>query len=320
MNGKKPERIIIIGAGHVGAATAHALVTRDVGDEIGLIDILADKVLGEVLDLQHALPYLEASPKRIFVADYGDVKEADIVIVAAHSPDAVFNETADRLSLLAHNAKMARSITKQVMEAGFDGIFIVATNPVDIIARIVYEESRLPASRVIGAGTMLETARLKSILSEKLAVAPASINGFVMGEHGFSAFGAWSGVTVGGIPIKEYGLADAKTALDFETLNQKIRDAAYDVYYSKGETSIGIANILVRLAKAVLRDEHAVFPIGARLTGEYGLKNLYLGIPAVINRQGIRETVPPKLTSDELEKMQHCGELMEKHYQGVVNL
>lgn len=305
------KKIIIIGAGHVGAAVAHSLVVRGLGDEIGVLDLNEKKAYGEVLDLQHALPYTANSAQQLFVADYEDTKDADIIVFALHSEKAVYNDSTDRLSLLAENAKEAKAVAKSAHAAGFKGVYIVISNPVDIITRIVQEHSGLPVNQVLGTGTLLETSRLKSILSQKLDVNPKVVDGFAIGEHGFSAFGAWSTVTVEGKSVKE-----VYPELDFDQLDQEIRDSAYEVFFARnGVTSYGIANVAVRLVEAIVEDQHVALAVGTYVNGEYGLKGIYIGTPAVIGKNGVEKVLELPLTKKELEKLNNSYQILSNHYE-----
>jgi len=305
-------KIIIVGAGHVGTALAHSLIVRGLGDEIGIIDLREEKLYGEVLDLQHSLPHTANPEQKVFAANYQDTKDADIIVVALESQKAQFGDTADRLNLLTINKEESVKVAQQAKDAGFNGIYIVITNPVDIISRIIQEVSGLPTNQVFGTGTLLETARLKSILSGKFNVPINSVDGYVLGEHGHSAFGAWSTVTIDGQEITK-----TNPNLDWEELDQEIIQAAYEVYYSKKETSYGIANVAARLIWAVLNDEGVTLPVSAYLNGEYGLKDIYIGVLATIGKNGVQKVWQLPLLDKEQNKLEISAQVLQRHYENA---
>ncbi|MEG2505792.1 MAG: L-lactate dehydrogenase, partial [Carnobacterium sp.] len=214
--------------------------------------------------------------------------------------------------------EMIRDITKQTMAAGFDGIFLVASNPVDVLAQVVAEVSGLPKNRVIGTGTLLETSRMRQIVAEKLQINPKSIHGYVLAEHGKSSFTAWSNVTVGAIPLtrwlEKYPSPDFPS---FDEIDQEIREVGLDIFMQKGNTSYGIAASLARLTRAIFRNESVILPVSAYLTGEYGQAQLYTGSPAIIDRTGVRAVLELDLTPAEEEKFAHSAELLKENFDSV---
>ena len=236
------KKVVIVGAGAVGSTYAHNLVVDDLADEIAIINTNKSKASANSLDLLHALPYLNSAPKNIYAADYADVADADIVVLSANAPSATFGKNPDRLQLLENNVEMIRDITRKTMDAGFDGIFLVASNPVDVLAQVVAEVSGLPKHRIIGTGTLLETSRMRQIVAEKLQINPKSIHGYVLAEHGKSSFAAWSNVTVGAIPLttwlEKYPDPEVPT---YDEIEQESREVGLDICVQKGNTSYGIA-------------------------------------------------------------------------------
>ncbi|MCZ8489969.1 L-lactate dehydrogenase [Lactococcus lactis] len=312
------KKVVIVGAGAVGSTYAHNLVVDDLADEIAIINTNKSKASANSLDLLHALPYLNAAPKNIYAADYSDVSDADIVVVSANAPSATFGKNPDRLQLLENNVEMIRDITRKTMDAGFDGIFLVASNPVDVLAQVVAEVSGLPKHRVIGTGTLLETSRMRQIVAEKLQINPKSIHGYVLAEHGKSSFAAWSNVTVGAIPLttwlKKYPNPEFPT---FDEIDQEIREVGLDIFMQKGNTSYGIAASLARLTRAIFRNESVILPVSAYLTGEYGQSDLYTGSPAIIDRTGVRAVLELELSQEEQEKFKASTVLLKENFDSI---
>ena len=311
------KKVVIVGAGAVGSTYAHNLVVDDLADEIAIINTNKSKASANSLDLLHALPYLNSAPKNIYAADYADVADADIVVLSANAPSATFGENPDRLQLLENNVEMIKTITEKTMEAGFDGIFLVASNPVDVLAQVVAEVSGLPKNRVIGTGTLLETSRMRQIVAEKLQINPKSIHGYVLAEHGKSSFTAWSNVTVGAIPLTRWLEKYPQEFPTFDDIDQEIREVGLDIFMQKGNTSYGIAASLARLTRAIFRNESVILPVSAYLTGEYGQSELYTGTPAIIDRTGVRMVLELELTADEQEKFDHSASVLKENFDSI---
>ena len=284
-------KVVIIGCGNVGMSYAYALLNqRSYVNELVLIDLDIKRIEGEVMDLNHCLAYAP-SKINIYAGDYSDCSDADIIVIAAGANQKP-GET--RLDLINKNSKIFKDIIGKVMNSGFNGIFLVATNPLDIMTYLTYKYSGLPASRVIGSGTSLDTARLQYILGNKLGINPKNISAYVVGEHGDSEFIPWDNATIGLQKISEY--------LSIEEMNrieEEVRNAAYEIIDRKGATYYGIGMTLVRITNAILGDENIIFALS-----NYDPENkIYLGTPAIINRQGIKGRIYIKLTAVEEEKM-----------------
>lgn len=312
------KKVVIIGDGAVGSTYAYTLVNSDIADEIGIFDINRDKAVADSLDLLHSLTYSTVSAKKIYAATYSDCEDADLVVITANAPAATFDGEFDRLKLLKKNVAMIKEITENVMASGFDGIFLLASNPVDVMTRIVAEISGLPKHRVIGTGTLIDTSRMRSIVADYIQIDPRNIHGYVLGEHGNSSFTSWSNTTIGSLPITEwvkhnpqYGLAS------FEELDTRVRDIGFDIFKKKGATSFGIAGVLARITKAIFRDENGILPISAYLDGEYGEQNLYIGVPAVVNATGVRELVNIYLSEDEKEKFAKSAAILRENFDSI---
>ena len=301
------QKVILVGDGAVGSSYAFALVTQNIAQELGIIDIDKAKTEGDALDLSHALAF--TSPKKIYAADYSDCHDADIVVISA---GAAQKPGETRLDLVKKNMRIFKDIVGQIMDSGFDGIFLVATNPVDILTYATWKFSGLPKHRVIGSGTSLDSARFRQEIATILDVDARNVHGYILGEHGDTEFPVWSHANVAGLQIyewiKENPGVDEKALVD---VFYKVRDAAYDIIEKKGATFYGIAVALARITKAILDNENAVLPISAYLDGEYGQSDVYIGVPAIINRQGIRKVVEIPLSESESAKMAHSAETLK---------
>ena len=289
------DSIAIIGCGHVGSTSAYALMLRGVARELILLDINRDTAEAEAMDLQHAVAMTR--PVRIRVGDYRDAAQASIVIIAA----GVAGEPGEsRLNLLARNVRVVRDCMTALSAEGFAGIVLMTTNPVDVLAQVAYEESGFPAGRVIGSGTLLDSARLRAMLGEEVGVEARSVHAYIIGEHGDSEIAAWSSADVAGVPLREY--ARDGQLIDPSAVLERVRQAAPDIIRSKGFTSFAIASCVTRICEAILRDEHTVLPVSTLLSGQYGLFGVYLSLPCVVGRSGVERVIEMPL-----DAVEHAG-------------
>lgn len=292
----KKDKIIIIGSGNVGSATAFTFTLKGLGDEIGIIDIDEDRVQGDVLDLEDAS--VLCKQKKIFKASYEDCKDADIIIITAGVNQ---KEGETRIDLLNRNITILKDIINNIVLSGFDGIIIMATNPVDIMAYAAYKLSGLPKNKIIGSGTVLDTLRLRKILSDLLNVSPASVHAYMMGEHGDSEFAIWSNAYISAIPLKEWfylkGISNQKEVLDI--IEHKVRTRAYDIINLKGATYYGIALSLSKIVEAILDDKNEILTVSSLLEGEFKSHDVFTGVPAIISKDGVKEIIDLKLDDNE---------------------
>ena len=283
-------RVVIIGCGNVGMAYSYALLNQKTKvDEIVLIDNNSKKALGNALDLNHGASF---APSKINIkaGDYSDCKDAKIVVITAGANQKV-GET--RLDLVNKNSSIFKSIVTDVVKSGFKGIFIIATNPVDIMTYVTRKYSNFPSNKVIGTGTTLDTARLRYLLSKKVGINPKNIHAYIIGEHGDSEFALWSGAEAGVIPIKT--LVPRK---DLDIIEKEVRASAYKIIEYKGATCYGIGMCLVRITNSILSDE------GSVLTVSSPVEDIYMGMPSVINKDGIKGVMRINLNDEEIEKLQ----------------
>ncbi|WEK83326.1 MAG: L-lactate dehydrogenase [Mycoplasma sp.] len=306
---KKHQKVVIIGDGTVGSSYAFTLVTQNIAQEIGIIDLNKNKADGDALDLSHALAY--TSPKLIYSADYKDCKDADLVVITA---GAAQKPGETRLDLVHRNLKINKEVVTNVVQSGFKGIFLIAANPVDILTYATWKFSGFPKERVIGSGTSLDTARFRQMLSELVNVDPRNVHAYILGEHGDSEFPVWSHANIAGLQIYEWLKThhDVKKE-DFFNLFTLVRDAGYHIIAKKGATYYGIAVALARITKAILDNENAVLPLSVYLNGEFGgIKDVFIGAPAIINAQGIKQIIEIPLTNEEQEKMNASANQLKK--------
>ena len=291
------QRIAIIGAGHVGATAAFALMLRALVHEIVLIDEDAALAAAEAADLSDANAL--ARPARIWAGDYRDAASAQIAVLTA---GAATHGDESRLAVAARSAAIVTSCVEALVGAGVSGVLLVAANPVDLMSRVALRASGLAPARVLGTGTLLDSARLRQALATDLNVSATSIEGFVLGEHGDSEVAAHSTIRIGGLPLVEF--ADEGRGVDFKALANVVRDAGYRIIEGKGYTSFGIATAIVRICEAIVRDEQSVLPVSVLLNGELGIADLYLSLPCIIGAQGVERILPLDLPASELAALQ----------------
>ena len=309
-------KVVLIGTGMVGMSFAYSLVNQGgICNELVLIDLNKKRAEGEAMDLNHGLAFAKSNMK-IYCGEYPDCKDADIVVIAA---GVAQKEGETRLDLLKRNTEVFRSIITPVVKSGFDGIFVVATNPVDIMTRVTYELSRFGASKVIGTGTSLDTARLRYLLGDYFTVDPKNIHAYVIGEHGDSEFVPLSQVYLATKRVKGI-LDDEKNGYTYEAMariEEEVRTAAYKIIEAKSATYYGIGIALTRIVKAILGDENSVLTVSAKLSGEYGSKGVFIGVPSIIGRNGVKEIVELELTEDEQEKFAASVNVLNEAFEGL---
>ena len=307
-------KIVLIGTGMVGMSYAYALLNQNLCDELVLIDINKKRAEGEAMDLNHGVAF-SGGNMEIYAGEYTDCCNADLVVLTAGLPQ---KEGQNRLDLLKENRKIFETILQSVLENGFHGIFLVATNPVDIMTRIVYEISDFPPEKVISTGTALDTARLRYLLGEKFMIDPRNMHAYVMGEHGDSEFVPWSQAMMTTKPI--FDLCGETEGCHFQELlelEEEVRMAAYKIIEAKKATYYGIGMAMARITKAIFGNEYSVLTVSAHLQGEYGENGIYIGIPCVVNRMGIQRIVELPLGSEEKQRLHSSCETLENTYREI---
>ncbi len=292
-------KVVIIGCGNVGMAYAYALLNQGSRvDELVLIDVNKEKTIGEAMDLNHALPYVPLKVD-IKAGDYSDCNGARIVVIAAGANQ---KEGETRLDLLNKNSVIFKDIIGSVMESGFDGIFVVATNPLDVMTYLTWKYSKLPSYKVIGSGTTLDTARLQYMIGEKTNVNPKDVDAYVVGEHGDSEFVPWSSAVIAQQNIDNYLSQE-----EMNTIADDVKNSAYEIINRKGATYYGIGASLLKITNAILEDENTILSVS-----NYDPDNqIFISTPCIINKNGIQKRIFIELNEEETTKMQHSVDVIK---------
>ena len=305
-------KVVLIGTGMVGMSYAYCLLNQNICDELVLIDIDKKRAEGEAMDLNHGLAF-SGSHMKIYAGDYPDCQDADIAVICAGVAQKVGES---RLELLKRNKEVFRSVIRPVVESGFNGLFLVASNPVDLMAQIACQLSGFNPRRVLGTGTALDTARLRYLLGEYLHVDPRNIHAYVMGEHGDSEFVPWSQAMIATRPICDIlGKGGSENPVQMEELDrisQEVRGAAYRIIEAKRATYYGIGMAMARITKAVFGDENSVLTVSVFLCGEYGQTGIFTGVPCIINQNGVQRVLQLNLTQEELQQFEASSRVLRE--------
>lgn len=294
------KKVVLIGCGNVGMSYAYALLNqRTFVNELVLIDLDTSRITGEVMDLNHCLAFAP-SKLEIKVGDYSDCKDASIVVIAAGA-NQEGHET--RMDLIYKNNRIFKSIITKVVDSGFNGIFLVATNPLDVMTYVTWKYSGFNQSKVIGSGTSLDTARLRYLIGSKFEISPKNVHGYVMGEHGDSEFVPWSNLTIGQNNIENFLNSEEK-----EQIENEVRNAAYKIIEKKGATYYGIGMCLVRITNAILGDENTIITVSS-----YDKENdIFIGNPSVLNKDGVKSMIKVSLNAEEREKYNNSVKVIKE--------
>lgn len=301
-------KVVMIGCGFVGSSSAFALMQSGLFSEMVLIDADQNRAEGEAMDISHGMSF--ASPMKIYAGGYDDISDAAIIVITAGA-----NQKPDetRLDLIKKNAGIMKSIIGEIKKRDFGGILLIVSNPVDILTYIALKESGYPANRVIGSGTVLDTGRFKYELGEHLGVDSRSVHAFIIGEHGDSELAAWSNARVGGLPINDF--CELRGHFNHEEsmkrIFENVRNSAYEIIARKHATYYGIAMAVVRICAAIVRNEQSILPVSSLMTGQYGLDDVVLSIPAVVDANGIETVVPIELSESELRELKKSAEVLK---------
>ncbi len=311
----KKGKVVLVGTGFVGMSMAYSMLNRGGINELILIDIDKDKTKGEEMDLAHGLPY---APQKMTIkaGDYEDCKDAQVVVITA---GVAQKPGQTRLELAEVNTKIMKQITESIMASGFNGIIVVASNPVDLMAYVVSEVSGLPRNRVIGSGTVLDTARLRYLMADYLKISSKNIHAYIMGEHGDSSFVPWNHAYVGCKKVVDVMKDNKHPMEDLEKIHKGVIDAAYEIIEKKRATYYGIGMALNRLVRAILDNENSILTVSTYLKdGQYGQDDIYIGVPAVINSNGVRELLEIELSEEEQAKLNNsCKVIKEMREQSI---
>lgn len=300
-------KVVLVGTGSVGMSMAYALECQGGINELVLIDVLKDKAEGEAMDLQHASSF---APNRITVktGDYSECKDADVVVVTAGMPQ---KPGQSRLELLKVNVEVAKDIATNVMKSGFNGVIVVATNPVDLIAYTIQKVIGLPKGRVIGSGTILDTARLKYFIGKEFNVSSRSVDALVMGEHGDSSVAIWSHCTVGGKPILNVLDDNGKDEAYLDKIISDVQQSAYEIIEKKRATYYAIGLGLTTLVKTIINDEHTILPVSTFIDGNYNHSGLYIGVPAIVTKDGVVDILNLELSEKEQKEFDNSFNILD---------
>jgi len=302
------KKIGIVGCGHVGATIAYTLMESGMFTEMALVDINEAKARGEAMDLNHCLPFL--SPMQIYQSDYEGLANASIIVLAAGVNQ---KEGETRPELLHRNVKIFRSIVERITKVNKECILLVVTNPVDILTYVTLQLSGFPASRVIGSGTVLDTARLKYLVGNKLKVDSRNVHSFIIGEHGDSELAVWSSANVSGIDIGDYcPICDHCNNMDdLYGMFDSVKNSAYEIIRNKGATYYAIAQATKRIIKSIINDENSILPVSALVTGHYGISDLCMSIPAVIGKGGVEHVLDIPLNDEEQRNLDRSAKTLK---------
>ena len=299
-------KIVLVGTGFVGMSFAYSLLNQGGANELVLIDVLKEKAEGEAMDLSHGVPYAP-SKMEIRAGDYDECKDADIVVITAGINQKP-NQT--RLELVQTNAKIIKEITENVVKSGFNGIFVIASNPVDIMTYVVAKVSGFPKERVIGSGTALDTARVRYLIGEYLGVSSKNIHAYIMGEHGDSSFVSWENAYVGCKKMTDIMKDNNHPMSDLAEIHKDVVNAAYEIIEKKKATYYGIGVALTKIVKAILNDENEIMTLSSYQRGEYNQEGLYIGVPTIIGANGVKEILELKLTDEDQAKFDNSCNIL----------
>lgn len=301
------QKVAIIGCGFVGAACAFALMQSGMFSEMVLIDVDKSRAEGEAMDISHGVPF--AKPAKIYAGDYDDIRDASIIVITAGA-----NQKPDetRLDLVHKNVKIFQSIIPQIREREYGGILLVVSNPVDILTYVAAKLSGFTENRVIGSGTVLDTARLKRAVAEHLTVDSRSVHAFIIGEHGDSEIAAWSGANISGIPLSDFCKLRGhyKHAENTTRIAENVKNSAYEIIEKKQATYYGIAMSVKRICEVILRDEKSILPVSSMMYGEYGISDVALSMPAIVGKNGVETKVPIPLSEEEQDRLQQSASML----------
>jgi L-lactate dehydrogenase len=303
---RQPRKGIIIGAGEVGMACAYSLMIQNLLDEMVIVDINQEKLAGEVMDLNHGLPFVE--PTLIRAGNLADAKNADIVIITAGAKQ---KPGESRLDLVTKNVAIFQNLIPELLKHCPTATFLIVTNPVDIMTYVCLKISGLPSSSVLGSGTVLDTGRFRYLLSEKLEVDPRSLHAYIIGEHGDSEVPVWSKVNISGTLLLDDTEEQGKTIdPELQDIFLQVKNAAYEIIKRKGATSYAIGLAVAQITQAILRNQNRVLTVSTMINDIHGIKDVCLSLPAVVNRHGVSRVLNLSLNQTELEQLQHSSEIL----------
>jgi L-lactate dehydrogenase len=311
----KARKVVVVGAGAVGATFAYALAQSGLADEIAILDLNHNLAMGQVLDLSHGLPYYPSV--KFSVGESSDYTDAHVIVVTAGAKQ---RSGQSRLDLLQKNASIIESIVDEITAQGSQGVILLVSNPVDVLTHLAHERAAWERGRVIGSGTVLDSARFRYLLSEQCGVDVHNVHAYVLGEHGDSEVAVWSMTHLAGVPILEFckkcGGCEGWEKIRLE-MEETVRHSAYHIIDYKGATNYAVGLALVRIVGAILRNERSVLTVSVPLEGEYGLRDVSLGVPSIVSMNGVESIVEANLRPEELEALQASAAVLQKSIKEV---
>ncbi len=304
---RRPRKGVIVGAGQVGMACAYSMLIQNTFEEMVIVDVNQHKLEGEVMDLLHGLPFVE--PTQVRAGTLADGEDADIVVITAGAKQKP-GET--RLDLVHRNVDVFKSLIPEVVRYCPKAILLIVTNPVDIMTYVSLKLSGLPSSSVIGSGTVLDTARFRYLLAEKLQLDPRSLHAYIIGEHGDSEVPVWSKVNISGMHLLDVGEDDKDIEPRYQEIFAQVKNAAYEIIQRKGATSYAIGLGVTQIVQSILRNQNRVLTVSSLINNIHGIQDVCLSLPCVVNRQGVTRVVNLSLSKQELHQLQHSSQVLRQ--------
>ncbi len=311
----KKGKVTVVGAGLVGSTTAFSLMQSSVVNEIVLIDKNVEKAQGDALDMNHGVPFMK--PTKVIAGDYSDSAQSEIVVITA-GVNQKPNET--RLDLLKNNAAVFKSITEQLEKhITSDTTVLVVTNPVDVLAYLTYKLLGFPQNRIIGSGTVLDTARFRYLLAQHVGIDARNIHAYIIGEHGDTEVAVWSKTTVGQMLMDDYcNMCNCCDGIRKHEIYQNVKNAAYEIIEKKGATFYAVALAVKRIIECIIRDEQSILTVSSLLTGQYGIEDTFISVPAIVGGMGVSRLLPLSINESELSALQHSADTIKAHISQII--
>ena len=310
MNKKEIQKVTVIGAGFVGSTTAYTLMLNGLFSELVLIDINATKAKGEAMDLNHGLPF--AKPVKIYQGSYEDSKDSDLIIITAGANQ---KEGETRIDLVHKNTAVFKSIISEIIKYNSpeNTLLLVVTNPVDILTYVTWKLSGFPLNRVLGSGTVLDTARFKYLIGQHAGVDTRNVHGYILGEHGDTELPAWSLTSIAGMTMDTYCATcnECDNCNELDKIFNEVKNSAYEIINAKGATYYAVALAVARIVEAIIRDEHSILTVSSILQGQYGISDVAISVPTVVDRNGVNRVLEVPLSENEQKLLNHSAETLK---------
>lgn len=316
MNDKDINKVTVVGTGFVGSTTAYTLMLNGLFSELVLVDINATKAKGEAMDLNHGLPF--AKPVKIYQGTYEDSKDSDLIIITAGANQ---KEGETRIDLVHKNTAIFKEIVSQIIKYNSpeNTMLLVVTNPVDILTYVTWKLSGFPINRVLGSGTVLDTARFKYLIGQHVGVDTRNVHGYILGEHGDTELPAWSLTTIAGMPMDVYCSTcnSCNSHQNRDQIFSEVKNAAYEIINAKGATYYAVALAVERIVEAIMRDEHSILTVSSILQGQYGLSDVALSVPTIVDRNGVNKVLEVPLKDNEQKLLENSANSLKEIIKGL---